>query len=100
MPGPRKEVALVLLALSKLALKTRVRPRASVTCFICLAILRQCASLSITLGPAIRKKGLLSFSFRKKSDSCVPLQLSSRPTLAKELSDGQACLCRAHLSVE
>ena len=79
-------------ALSKEALKTSLRPRASVTCacglceagtwhtgsstalhLTCLiwrASFRQWASLSITLGPAIRKKGLEPLSSRKKSDSC------------------------------
>ena len=64
MPGPRNDVALVLLALSKLALNTSLTPSASVTASIWRHIFRQCSSDWMTFGPAIRKKGcaLLSSS--------------------------------------
>lgn len=58
------------LALSKLHLKTSGRPSASVTALIWRAIVRQCASDSTTLGPAIRKKGRAALRLLKKSDSC------------------------------
>lgn len=70
MPGPRKDAALVRLALSKLALNISFRPSASVTALIWRAIFKQCASDSTTFGPAIRKKGLAAFKLLKKSDSC------------------------------
>lgn len=69
MPGPRKDAALVRLALSKLALKTSLSPSASVTALIWRANFRQCASDSTTFGPAIKKKGRAAFRLLKKSDS-------------------------------
>ena len=62
-------MALVLLALSKLALNTSFKPRASVTDLICRANLRQCSSDSTTFGPAMMKNGLEAFSSLKKLDS-------------------------------
>lgn len=40
MPGPRKEEALVLLALSNEDLKTSLMPRLSVTALICLQVMQ------------------------------------------------------------
>mmetsp|Transcript_7298 Transcript_7298/g.11469 ORF Transcript_7298/g.11469 Transcript_7298/m.11469 type:complete len:232 (-) Transcript_7298:104-799(-) len=62
MPGPRKDLALVRLALSKLDLKISLMPHSSVTCLIWRHILKMCSSDWMTLGPAIRKKGSAAFS--------------------------------------
>lgn len=57
MPGPLNDLILVRLALSKLALNTNSKPRASATALMAAHNCMQCSSLSITLGPAIRKNG-------------------------------------------
>lgn len=85
-PGPRNEVALVRLALSKLALKTSLRFRLSVTDLIWRASLRQCSSDSTTLGPAIMKKGCEAFNSRKSLDSymCIRFRNSNRAIVREQ----------------
>src|SRR5512145_2192135 len=56
-PGPRYEPRLERLALSKLALKTSAIPRSEVISARRVAIFKGWVALSMTQGPAMRKKG-------------------------------------------
>ena len=66
MPGPRWLSRLVRLALSKLALKMKGMPRASARSRRLEAMKWLCSRLSMTQGPAMRKK-LWSVKGRAKS---------------------------------
>lgn len=66
IPGPRNELALVRLALSKLDLKTNWTPQFSVMVFMDRHILNTCSCDWITFGPAITKNGSACCQVKEK----------------------------------